>query len=66
MSRTPLETTWREGVMARCLSECLACLSHDWDFFSVPDKHSPGGTPDCVLDLGDGPEYDGHECICLR
>lgn len=52
--------------MARCLSECLACLSHDWDFFSVPDKHSPGGTPDCVLDLGDGPEYDGHECICLR
>jgi hypothetical protein len=48
----------------RCNVQCEACLRHDWDFFHVPEKHFTGGTPDCVLNLGDGPTYDGVRCIC--
>lgn len=48
----------------RCDPHCVACLRHDWDFFHVPEKHFTGGTPDCVLQLGEGDTYQGHQCIC--
>lgn len=47
-----------------CKTTCEACMCHEWDFFHVPDKHSSGGVPECVLNLGEGPEYDGYPCIC--